>query len=448
MILKTCTYRLICLALALALALSLGACGKKGGFMGVADLLVSVEQMPSPEKDPAGFLRLNMKNTCDALKKRYAESPLAALAGVRADSGAFSLTLADTEERGALTAGLTFDRKAGRISLNAVTGQGVVRLYADPEFFGVSLPEVLGQEYYGFKPADIYEQASGSALGALMEEDTMASLKELEGLLDGVRSAPRISQEEAEKRLDKAFDELLAASDVAVERATVQYGEQKTDGCMITVDTDGAAVAACWEKIGDIFPGLKAALAGSGADTDSLDSPAVKCRGSFAANGCLISVSFTFTGPDTSQTALEANFFAENGETFTFTQKEEAVTLKSRPLTGESGWSHTLTLEKAGESAVLTTTYEQGKVSLSLVSPKKSGGVSGDLHITDSGFSFDNTSVTSDGQTRSDPLTVSFTAGGSVEKPTDTVNIFSLDEAELTALLIKAYTALGHEEIG
>ena len=438
--LKTCIYRLLCLALALALALSLGGCGKKGGFFGVADLLVSADRMPSPEKDPAGFLRLNAVNTLEALKARYAGSPLAALAGVRADSGVLSLTLGDAQDR--LTVSLSFDRAAGRLGLDAA-GSIHTRLYADPDFFGVSLPEITGGTYYGFAPADVYSRASGSVLGGLLGEEVLTSLKELEGLLDGARSAPSTDPEETEKRLERAFNELISASQVTVERSAVQYGDKKNDGCILTVDTAGAAASAFQETLQELFPALKAAPWEDGADF----SPA-GCRAVFVANGCLLSLTLELTGVDGSRRDLALELFAESGETLTLTRDGETVTLQSRPTAGENGWSHTLTLNRGDTATVLTTAYEGDSVSLSLEGPETSLRLSGELHVTDSGFTFENGEIVS-GQTASaQPLSVSFTAGGAVEKPTDTADIFSLDEAALSSLLIKVYTALEKEEIG
>ncbi len=436
---KTCINRLLCLTLVLALALSLGGCGKMDGFLGAADLLVSAADMPSPENDPAGFLRLNAVNTIEAVKARYAGSPLAALAGIRADAGVLTLTWGETRER--LTAALTFDRTAGRIGVEAAGGGLHARLYADPDFFGVSLPEIAGGTYYGFAPADVYSRASNSALGGLMGEDVLTALKELESLLDAARSASPPDPKEAEKRLENAFEELFSASQVNVERSAIQYGDQKTDGYILTVDAAGAAVSAFQQALREIFPALTA-----GPSENSADAPA-GCRTVFAANGFLVSATLEFTGGDGSRWGLALELFTENGETLTLTRSGETVTLMSRPVPGENGWSHTLTLQKGGQTSVLTTAYEKDNVALSLAAPEKSLRVSGELHVTEDGFTLDNASVASGRPASVRPLTASFAASGPVEKPTDTVDIFSLDEAALSSLLIRAYKAMEKEGI-
>ena len=447
MSLKSSTYRLLCLALALALALTLGGCGKKGGFLGVADLLADGAEMPSPDKDPAGFLWVNGQNTLDALKDRYAGSPLAALGDLRAESGVLSLQAAEGQALGAVSAKISFDRRAGRIGLEAATGRGRVLLYADSGFFGVSLPEITGGSFYGFAPEDVFERASGSALGALLEEDALASLKELEGLLDAARAAPGIpGPEEAEKCLKEALRELLDAAQVTVEPSTVAFGDQETDGCILTVEADSAAMAAFRERLGRVFPGLEAALASYGADADAA-SPAAPCRGVFVANGCLTSLSLSFPGGDGSTSEIALDFFTEQGETLTLTRAGETAVLKSRPVGGQDRWSHTLTLERGGAISVLSTALDGDQLTLSLDSPQKSGSISGALRVTDSGFTFDNAYIRSGGAS-SGPLTVSFAAGGNVEKPTNTVDIFSLSETELSALLVQAYTALSRDAAG
>ena len=446
MSLKSSTYRLLCLALALALALTLGGCGKKGGFLGVADLLADGAEMPSPDKDPAGFLWVNGQNTLAALKDRYAGSPLAALGDLRAESGVLSLQAAQGQAPGAVSAKISFDRRAGRIGLEAATVRGRVLLYADSGFFGVSLPEITGGSFYGFAPEDVFERASDSALGALLEEDALASLKELEGLLDAARAAPGPSPEEAEKCLKEALRELLDAAQVTVEPSTVAFGGQETDGCILTVEADSAAMAAFRERLGRVFPGLEAALASYGADAGAA-SPAAPCRGVFVANGCLTSLSLSFPGGDGSTSEIALDFFTEQGETLTLTRAGETAVLKSRPSDKQDRWSHTLTLERGGAISVLSTALDGDQLTLSLDSPQKSGSISGALRVTDSGFTFDNALIRSGGAS-SGPLTVSFAAGGSVEKPTDTVDIFSLSETELSALLVQAYTALSRDAAG
>lgn len=433
--------RSLCLTLALVMVLTLASCKKKDDFTGVADRLVDVDDMPSPTEDPAAFLKLNAQNTLAVLEKRYEASPLAALAKIEAASGRLDLSLA-----GGVSASLAFDRTAGRARLDASLESGggdlSVGLYADGDFVGLYIPDFLGEGFFGFSPTGIYEQASGSALGELMGDEVLSALKEAEAMIASARTAPKLSREELEKRGDQLLSQLFSSAVLTVEKESVRRDGVEDDGCVVSLEMDSAAMADLLEKTYELFPEISMDDETRQSIAD-LRASGVRCRAELMADGYLVSVDLTFTDTTGSEGAVSVNFFDDSAESVAITGPEGSVTVKSLAETDNGGWSHTLTVDNNGESATVTTSYGDGKLSVSLASPGRNGGFSGDLKITDAGFTLDEVSVTSDNATKAIPLTVTFTAGGTVEKPTDTKNIFSLDETELRSLLLTAYMALG-----
>ncbi len=439
--------RSLCLTLALVMVLTLASCEKKDDFTGVADRLVDVDDMPSPTEDPAAFLKLNAQNTLAVLEKRYEASPLAALAKIEAASGRLDLSLAGGGTIGGVSASLAFDRTAGRARLDASLESGggdlSVGLYADGDFVGLYIPDFLGEGFFGFSPTGIYEQASGSALGELMGDEVLSALKEAEEMMASARTAPKLSREELEKRGDQLLSQLFSSAVLTVEKESVRRDGVEDDGCVVALEMDSAAMADLLERTYELFPEISMDDETRRSIAD-LRASGVRCRAELMADGYLVSVDLTFTDTTGSEGAVSVNFFDDSAESVAITGSEGSVTVRSLAETDGGGWSHTLTVDNNGESATVSTTYGgDGKLSVSLASPGRNGGFSGDLKITDAGFTLDEVSVTSDNATKAIPLTVTFTAGGTVEKPTDTKNIFSLDETELRSLLLTAYMALG-----
>ncbi len=440
---KKFAYKLLCLALALTLALSLGACGNDEDGDGVTGSLLAEKSGPDPTEDPGAFLEYNMKNTARELEARREGCPLSALSRLSSDSGTLALSLAQEGKTGGLTASLSFDRAAGNARLDAALKSGVISLsasaYLDRDFFGVSSPELLGDDaFYGFAPYGLSRQADGSPLARLLGDDMLEAFARIDAAMERMSAMTVPDRQELEARCDQLSDAVLAAADLTVESGTVDRDGVQSEGAVLTADMDGEDMRAVLNKFQELFPEIGAALEATGEapeDLGDLVSPDIKCRTEFVTDGCLIGVNFTFTDADGSQGAAVLNFFDGGGESVAISGPGGSVTVRSAVRSDETGWSHTVTADDGEESASLTAEYRGNELSVRFASPEKSGGFSCALTFTDAGFTADSVNVTVDSVTQYVPLTLTYTVGASVARPESTKNVFALTEQELTALL-------------
>ncbi len=457
--------------LAVCLALAGAGCGRhaesdprrEGGGL-------SVEDIPSPTADPAGYLLYAMDGTAARLRERYGGAPLAAVAEAAASSGRFDLHYGPEDGGDAAFSGsLTFDGKARTARLDGELSTGMDdlsgSLYLSPDFAGLSSEALFGDgAFYGAMPRGLYGQAAASALSELLGRAALNALRPVDEVLDALDEAPVPDGRALREGTEARFRDLVSVMALTSQRTSVDLDGRGAEGTLITGDLDGGALGdltALWREAVEASPALSAlrklcALAeGDGAflseswflrTEEALRASGARVRVEFVtAEGLLCAVGVSILEEDGALTRLGVELLTGESVTGFLTSGGQTLTFQSDVASGPEGYRHTLSAAEAeGGSLQLTVTWREEALELRLRDGTgREAALRGTLAAGREGFTLSDIVLEEDGSARALPLRLAYTPGASVEAPGDTVDLFALTGEELEALAKQAEEAMG-----
>ncbi len=459
--------RLLSVTLILVLVLSLGACGKKDEDKGgsPADDIADI----TPADDPAAYLRAASGNTLSDLKARYSGSPMLALSALQCKSGsaAFSLSASQDGETVALGGDLGFDTDAGKLLLKASVdymGENIdAGLYLDKDYLGLSVPMLLGSDtYYGFVPHDLYDQAAGSAIGKYLDDETLEAFKEIDALLDSFNSIDPAAMEESSKEIEKLCRDFADSVELTA--------KADGDGWIVEGMVTAEALADLLESVTNVALdsssiGALSGMAASGeaADVEDLRSQLSETFRDMRASGGKLTVSYYIAGEKLVKVAItpegenapEGNSITVDlydGDKVTFdvvSEGSDPVTLTSEVKSEKGSYKHTLTMTSDGQTMTVTADWTDNRLDLSMTMDGETLlSLTGDFGVSADGFYLTGGKLTGEGMDGEDlGLDIRYTDGGTVETPAELKNIFTMDDRELTELILSVVAQLDPDAI-
>ncbi len=465
--------RIFALILALTMALSLAACSESEGGGGSGGKESGKESgrltpvVKSPKDDPAGYLAMALENTVNDLKGRYAGSPLAALAGVLDTSGTVAVSGEIDTDDGYVSIddlSLAYDLENKSFLLNLdVTSAGIELTGGaclTPDFLGVSFPLLTGSDdYYGIKPRDIGRQLKSSFLWEYAQDEiSTGDLDQIDEMLDLFWDSEFIDIDKFIKDSQALGTDFIKDLDVDYEEDTVELDGKDVDGYVFTATVDSDDLANLMEKIYDMILEMPmwdtlvelGRITGEDFDRDDLqaimDDALDEALDGIRSEDLRLSISYYVADKKVvSMSAREreygidysVNFFDGGDITGTVESEDNAISFASH-VSDRNGYTHEITLSSDGETMTIAAQWDGDDLSLDVDVPYEDPmSLTCGLKITKKGFELSN--LVFDNGDYYDylelPLTVTYTAGGSVSTPRNTNNLLTLDEQELRDLI-------------
>lgn len=456
--------RIFVLFLALVMALSLAACSdsKDGGGNDKDDDRVT-PVVKSPKDDPAGYLAMAMENTVNEVKDRYKGSPLAAIAGVLDTSGTVAISgELDTDEGYAaiddLSLAYDLEKKAFLLNLD-MTSAGIELTGGaclSPDFVGISFPLLTGKDdYYGIKPRDLTKQLKSSFLWeAIQDEVSTEELEQMDQMLDLMWDSEFIDVDKLMNEAQSLGTDFIKGLDPDYEEGTVELDGKDVDGYVFTATVDSNDLAGMMEKIYDIVLDMPiwdtlvemSKIYGEELDKNELAAMVDEALDEIRREDLRLDVTYYVADQKVvsvsiyereSRTDITLDYF--DGGDITGTVETERVDFEfASHVSDRNGYTHEISITSDGETMTVAAKWDGSKLSLDVNIPyeepmsltcglktTKKGFELSDL-VYDDGYSYDHLEL---------PLTLTYTAGGSVSMPRNTNNLLTLNEDELRELI-------------
>lgn len=461
--------RIFALILSLAMALSLAACSgsEGGGGSGGKESGRLTPVVKSPKDDPAGYLAMALENTVNELKDRYAGSPLAALAGVLDTSGTVAVSGEIDTDDGYVAIddlSLAYDLENKSFLLNLEAASYGMEISGGacltPDFLGVSFPLLTGNDdYYGIKPRDIGRQLKSSFLWEYAQDEINTSdLDQIDEMLDLLWDSEFIDIDKLIKDSQALGTDFIKDLDVDYEEDTVELDGKDVDGYVFTATVDSDDLAKLMEKIYDMMLEMPmwdtlvelGKITGEDFDMDDLqammDDALNDALDDIRSEDLRLDISYYVADKKVvsmSGRELEygvdysVNFFDDGDITGSIEYDYEEFSFASH-VSDRGGYTHEITLSYDGETMTVSAQWDGDDLSLDIDVPYEDpASLTCGLKVTKKGFELSNL-VFDDGDYYDYvelPLTITYTAGGSVSTPRNTNNLLTLDEQELRDLI-------------
>lgn len=467
--------RLLALLLAMVMVFSLAACGDsddggeggKGGSGTNSDRVTPV--VKSPKDDAAGYLAMALENTYIELAQRYAGSPLAAILGALDTTGQVSLsgkidTSDGTVNLKDLSLEYDLDKKVFILSMDAASSglQLTAGACVSPDFVGVSFPILLGDDdYYGVKPQDLTSQLKGSFLWDTMKDEVSTEdLEQIDEMLDILWDTQIFDLEALKSGIQDIGTDYMKGLDLDYDEDTVELDGKDVDGYVFTATVTSDDLLDMMDQIYDVIldmpiwdtllkmselstgrkitkKELRAMLDESLDEVmDQLADVDLEVEATYyVADGKVVSMEST-SKVDTQTVSVSVDFFDDGAITGTIAAQGEKIRFSSEVESKRGSYVHEIRLVSDGETVAITTEWDGEEFSLSAEVPYEDPmSITCGLSTTKKGFTIEDLRVQYDGADVTLPLTMEYTAGGSVSTPRNTNNLLTLNEKELTEII-------------